>query len=52
MASVVLLAALLLFGASVLGVAIVAAIMILLITGAAATLRPASQRWYDSQASA
>ncbi|MDT5339722.1 MAG: hypothetical protein QOD90_5227 [Mycobacterium sp.] len=52
MASVVLLAALLLFGASVLGVVIVAAIMILLITGSAATLRPSSQRWYDSQASA
>jgi hypothetical protein len=52
MATVVLLAALLLFGASVLGVAIVAVIMILLITGTASTLRPSSQRWYDGRAAA
>jgi hypothetical protein len=50
MASIVLLAMLLLFGASVLGIAIVAAIMILLITGSAMNQRPTSQQWYDSQA--
>lgn len=50
MASIVLLALLLLFGASVLGIAIVAVIMILLITGSAMNQRPTSQQWYDGQA--
>jgi NhaP-type Na+/H+ or K+/H+ antiporter len=50
MASIILLAFLLLFGASVLGIAIVAAIMILLITGSALNQRPSSQQWFDSQA--
>ncbi len=49
MASVILLAALLLFGASILGIAIVAAIMILLITGSALNQRATSQQWFDAQ---
>ncbi|TPG31485.1 hypothetical protein EAH80_23670 [Mycobacterium hodleri] len=50
MASIVLLALLLLFGASVLGIAIVGLIMILLITGSALIRRASTQRWFDSQA--
>lgn len=52
MATILLLAFLLLFGASVIGIAIVAVIMILLITGSAMNQRPASQQWYDGQVAA
>jgi hypothetical protein len=52
MITVVFVALLLLFGASVIGILFVAVIMALLITGSVMSQRPTSQRWYDSQAAA
>lgn len=53
MASVAVLAVLLILGAAaILGVVLVAVIMILLTTGAVFTQRPASQSWFESQAAA
>jgi hypothetical protein len=50
LASVVVLALLLIMGvAAILGVIIVAVIMILLVTGSVMNQRPTSQQWYESQ---
>jgi hypothetical protein len=49
MATVAFLAVLLLFGASVIAIGIVAVIMILLITGSVYGRRPAALQWYEGQ---
>lgn len=50
MATVALLAVLLLFGASFVGILLVAVIMILMITGASLVRGKAIQAWFDSEA--
>ena len=49
LATVAFLAVLLLFGASIIGIAIVAVIMILLITGSALIQGKPAQAWFDSE---
>jgi hypothetical protein len=52
MITVVFVALLLLFGASMIGILFVAVIMALLIGGSVMSQRPTSQQWFDSQAAA
>ena len=48
MSSVAFLAVLLLFGSSILGIAFVAAIMILMITGSVLIQRGSAQEWFEA----